>query len=112
MPEPPTLAELLESPGARLSGLRLLDGAVVVKLEQGEAAVHMRVADGGAFDPAGGVMVQTSAVLDLPVRLRRAGGCVADRRGREQKDGAVSASRTRSFSRPLTGGSVATACAA
>lgn len=113
VPGPPALADLLEAPGARLSGLRLLDGAVVVKLERGEAAVHMRIADGDAFDPEGGVRVQTPAVPDLPAGLRGAADAwpiAAAAAGK--KDGDIPASRTRSFSRFSTGGCAVTACAA
>ncbi len=46
---------LLEVPNARLPGLRLEDGALILKAERGEAAVQMRIADGAGFDPAGGI---------------------------------------------------------
>lgn len=73
-PEPgaPALTELLKAPGLRLSGLRLEDGALIVKAERGGAAVQMRVADGAEFDPAGGIVLRLPVELDLHRHLRRA----------------------------------------
>ena len=42
---------ILES-GATYSGLRLLDGALVLKVRRGRETGQVRVADGAAFDPA------------------------------------------------------------
>ena len=69
--EAPAVCELLEVPEARLSGLRIDGGAVILKVEQGEAAVQVRIADGDAFDPEGGLEVRLPVDLDLHVRLRR-----------------------------------------
>ena len=69
--EVPALLELAKAPKCRLSGLRLRDGAVVLKIEQGEKALQLRIADGGAFDPAGGIELRLPVGLDLKVRLRR-----------------------------------------
>ena len=79
-PEP--VAALGRQPGWDLSGLRLLDGGVVLKVECGASAVQLRipgpsvpgtgVPGGAGFDPEGGVMVLTPTGLGLPVRLRRA----------------------------------------
>lgn len=72
VPGGPTLAELLDVPEVGLSGLRLVSGAVIVKVERGEASVQIRIADGGAFDPGGGVdLLRLRACHDLPERLRR-----------------------------------------
>ena len=71
-PETPALAELLGEPGVGLSGLRLEDGAVIVKVEVGEGSVQIRIADGAGFDPAGGVDLRLPTVLDLRMRLCRA----------------------------------------
>ena len=68
----PAVADLANEPGWRLSGLRLLDGAVVLKVEHGAAAVQLRIVDGAGFDPAQGVLVATPPDPQLPVRLRRA----------------------------------------
>ena len=40
-PESPALSELLESPEARLSGLRIAGGAVILKVEQGDRALQI-----------------------------------------------------------------------
>ncbi len=39
-------------------------------LGQGEGAVQIRIADGSAFDPAGGIDIRLPTVLDLRRRLR------------------------------------------
>lgn len=70
-PEAPALAELLKEPEVRLSGLRLEDGTAILKVERGEGAVQIRVEDGAAFDPAGGIALCLPLELDLRVRLRR-----------------------------------------
>ncbi len=72
-PEPsaPPLTDLLEAPGLRLSGLRLEDGALILKAERGDAAVQMRIADGQAFDPAGGIALRLPLTLDLRQHLSR-----------------------------------------
>lgn len=71
-PEAPALAELLGVEGARLSGLRLLDGAAIVRVQRGEASVQIRIADGAGFDPAGGVdLLGLPPAADLSERLRR-----------------------------------------
>ena len=43
---------LLRRAGATFTGLRLLDGAVVLKLWRGRETGQIRVIDGAAFDPA------------------------------------------------------------
>ena len=53
VPGAPPLTELLEGPEVRLSGLRLESGPVIVRIAQGDAAVHVRIEDGAAFDPGG-----------------------------------------------------------
>ena len=72
-PEAPALAELLTEPEVRLSGLRLAGGAAILKVEHGESAVQIRIADGAAFDPSGGIALRLPTALDLRVRLRRTG---------------------------------------
>ena len=71
-PEGPAISELLKTPEARLSGLRIEGGAVILKAEQGDGAMQIRVTDGDAFDPEGGIDLRLPVVLDLKVRLRRA----------------------------------------
>lgn len=58
----PSLAEVLDAPGWRLSGLRLADGGAVVKVEHGGAAVQLLIEEG--FDPADGIEVRE---VRLPV---------------------------------------------
>ena len=70
-PRAPALAEMLGAPGVRLSGLRLEGGAAIVKVEDGEGSVQIRIADGAGFDPAGGIDIRLPTVLDLRVELRR-----------------------------------------
>ena len=72
MPGAPALAELLGVPDVRLSGLRLKSGPMIVKVEQGEASVQIRIADGAAFDPGGGVdLLRLPPSHDLQERLQR-----------------------------------------
>ena len=71
-PEGPTLVELLGVPGVGLSGLRLAGGAAIVKVEDGEGCVQIRIADGAGFDPAGGVDLRLPTLLGLRMRLHRA----------------------------------------
>lgn len=68
----PPLSELLKAPDCRLWGLRLRSGAVIVKVEEGERAVQLRIVDGDTFDPAGGIALRLPVGLDLRLRLRRA----------------------------------------
>ena len=72
VPGAPPLTELLEGPGVRLSGLRLETGTVIVRIAQGDAAVHLRIEDTAAFDPAGGIVYGFENELALGQRLRRA----------------------------------------
>ena len=98
VPGAPPLTALLAGPGVRLSGLRLADGGAVVKVEQGEASLQIRIADAQQFDPAGGVVVCHDTVLDLGVRLHGAGDLwpIAAVETKKEETGAVSASPTRS----------------
>ena len=70
-PESPALSELLGAPEVRLSGLRTEGGAVILKAEQGDATMQMRIADGETFDPQGGVDLRLPVALDLKMQLRR-----------------------------------------
>ena len=92
-PQAPALAELLSVPRIGLSALRLGDGAAIVKVEDGEGSVQIRIADGAGFDPAGGIDLRLPTVLDLRVQLRRAAELwpVA---GAETKKDAARGSRT------------------
>ena len=66
----PPLAEVLNAPGWRLSGLRLADGGAVVKVEHGRAAAQLMIEDG--FDPADGIEVRLPVALDLRTPLLEA----------------------------------------
>ena len=67
----PPLAKVIGEAGARLAGLRLADGALVLKIERGEAAAQVRIGDAEAFDPAGGLVLRLAFGLELPVALAR-----------------------------------------
>ena len=53
----PGLAEMARASGAALSGLRLADGALILKVERAGRARQLRFADGDGFDPHGGSFV-------------------------------------------------------
>lgn len=72
-PGEPALVEALRAPEAQLSGLRSDGGALILKAEQGDAAVQVRIPDGEAFDPSGGLAFQLTFGLGLTARLTRIG---------------------------------------
>ena len=108
-PDGPALTDLLSGPGVRLSGLRLLDGGAVLKIEQGDAAVQMRIAEGASFDPAGAVDIALPAELDLRTPLRRISDLWPI--GAADSKKAAGGSWTRSCWWRWTAGSAAEACA-
>ena len=112
VPGAPPLTELLEGPGVRLSGLRLETGTAIVRIAQGDAAVHLRIEDGAAFDPAGGIVYGFENELALGLRLRRAADLWPIAAAAEKKTEAqdVPGSRTMSFSWSSTPSSPAGAC--
>ena len=93
-PEAPALAELLTEPGVRLSGLRLEDGPAIVKVEHGGGSVQIRIADGAAFDPAGGIELRLPTALDLRLRLSRAAALWPIGAAGTKKEDAARESRT------------------
>ena len=95
-PEAPALAKLLKEPEVRLSGLRLEDGAAILKVERGEGSVQIRIADGAAFDPAGGIALRLPLALDLQVRLRRTAELWPVAGDESKKEDAARGFRTRS----------------
>ena len=113
VPGAPPLTELLEGPGVRLSGLRLETGPVIVRIVQGDAAVHLRIEDGAAFDPAGGIVYGFDNELGLGLRLRRAADLwpIAAAETKKGLTGDAFGSRTRSFSWRSTASLAARACA-
>ena len=70
-----TLAEAMVRDGAGLSGLRLLDGTLLLKVEWGADAALMRFAGAQPLDPAIGRLVLTRPFeLGLLARMTRVGG--------------------------------------
>ena len=67
----PPFAELVRSEGASPSGLRLTDGALVLRVERGHAAGQVWIEDGAAFDPAGGLALYLPYDLALRTQLAR-----------------------------------------
>ena len=51
--ETPRFEALVRSQGGTLSGLLMLDGALILKVERNGAAGQVRIEDGAAFDAAG-----------------------------------------------------------
>ena len=51
----PPFAALVGSAGGTVSGLLLLEGALILKVERGEGAGQVMIEDGTGFDPAGSV---------------------------------------------------------
>ena len=51
----PPFAALVRKQGGAVSGLRLLDGALILKVERDGAAGQVGIEDGAAFDPTGGL---------------------------------------------------------
>lgn len=94
-------AELLEQEGTRLEGLRLATGgAMILKVERGNAAVQLRIADADAFDAAGGAALITPTDLKLRAELHRAADLWPFGAPKANRD--VSVCLTRSSSWPWT----------
>ena len=64
-PDATPLLGLLGDAGARLEGLRLMNGRFVLKAELGDAALQILVPSGRAFGPADGIVAKLR--LDLPL---------------------------------------------
>ncbi len=64
--------ELLDEPGVRLSAVSIEPGPVIVKVEKGDAAMQLLIADGSCFDAGGAYALVLRGPLRLPARLRRA----------------------------------------
>ena len=67
---PPLLLQLAEA-GARLEGLRLADGVLILKVEKAGLAVQVRVTAPGPLLAGGGVRVWHDWGLRLPVNIAR-----------------------------------------
>ena len=72
--DPAPLLGMLAEAGARVEGLRLLDGRFVLKAELGNALLQIMVPSGRAFGPGDGIM----AKLGLSLPLEMAVGGVKD----------------------------------
>ena len=97
-PDPAPLLPLLADAGARVEGLRLLDGRFVLKVERGNALLQILVPSGRAFAPGDGLM----AKLGLSLPLEAAVGRVEDLwrvagRMPPPRSGRVRGRKTRSF---------------
>ena len=67
----PPLLSLLAEAGATLEGLRLMDGSLVLKVENDGAAVQVLVTGDGPLMEGGGVRVFHDWGLRLPVEIDR-----------------------------------------
>ena len=70
----PTAAPLLPylaDAGARIDGLRLLDGTLIVKVEQVGRAVQIRVTGDGPLHAGGGLRLHYDAGPELPMEIAR-----------------------------------------
>lgn len=70
-PEPAPLLPLLAASGARVEGLRLLDGRFVLKAELGNALLQILVPSGRAFEPRDGIMAKLGLSLPLEAAVAR-----------------------------------------
>ena len=72
-PRRPSLPALLRETGGRLSGLRLLDGALIVKIERGGGIAQLRIGGAHRFLETSGVTLRLQISLELPFRIADAG---------------------------------------
>ena len=70
--EAPLPAQLRET-GGRLSGLRLLDGALIVKIESGGGTAQVRVGGAHRFLEDSGVTLRLPVGPKVPLRIARVG---------------------------------------
>ena len=97
-PDPAPLLGLLAETGARVEGLRLLNGRFVLKAELGNALLQILVPSGRAFGPGDGIMAKLGLDLPLEAQVTRLGdlwrvtGRLPPPRGRRAR-----ARNTRSF---------------
>ena len=67
----PPLVPILEAAGARIGGLRLLDGTLIVKIEQDERTVQVPVKNAGPLFAGGGIRLYHDFRLELPMEIAR-----------------------------------------
>ncbi len=65
-PTAPRLLPYLAAMGARIDGLRLLDGTLIVKIERDGRSVQVRVAREGPLLAGGGLRVHSEVGPDMP----------------------------------------------
>ncbi len=70
-PDPAPLLGMLAEAGARVEGLRLLSGRLVVKAELGNAVLQIMVPSGRAFGPDDGIMAKLGLRLPLEAAVGR-----------------------------------------
>ena len=70
-PDPAPLLGLLAEAGARVEGLRLLDGRFVLKAELGNALLQILVPSGRAFAAGDGIMAKLGLSLPLEAAVAR-----------------------------------------
>ncbi len=70
-PDPTTLLGLLGEAGAKLEGLRLLNGRFVLKAELGDAVLQILVPSGRVFGPADGIVAKLGLGLPLEAPVGR-----------------------------------------
>lgn len=98
----PPLAQVLDAPGWRLSGLQLADGGAVLRVERGGATVQLLIEEG--FDPAADGIEVREVRRPVAPALRAPMVAAAPKK-------AAGGSPTASCSRCSTPGSQAKACA-
>ena len=65
------LLPFLAEAGARVDGLRLLDGSLIVKVEKDGRAVQVRVTGDGPLHAGGGVRLRVDYGPDMPLAIAR-----------------------------------------
>lgn len=93
-PDPPPLRRVLAGPRTRVEGLRLADGAMIVKIENGGAAAQVRIPAGSGAAVGGGLVLRVGFGPGLAAdigRLKALNGLACNmerpaRRARERTD--------------------------
>ena len=67
VPATTPLLSMLVGADARIEGLRLTDGGLILKIEQHFAALQIRIPSGRMFGPGDGIMAHLD--LDLPLEM-------------------------------------------
>jgi len=67
----PSLLPMLREVGAKITGLLLLNGNIILKVGHDATTVQVRIKDAKAFDKTSGLFLRLPLDLRLPVRLTR-----------------------------------------